>query len=105
MQTSLRGFNLKISCIFQSKLELSDTNLSLFRYVGENYSNAQEAMEDAMHSFYSQSSKQCSVPNPVVGQLVAVRGEDGDELARGQVIEVTGPNTVKVNCIIMIFKF
>ncbi|KAL3996204.1 potassium voltage-gated channel Shaker-related subfamily A, beta member 2 [Sarotherodon galilaeus] len=76
--------------------EVKTTNAVTVRYVGENYSNAQEAMEDAMQSFYSQSSIQHPVSNPIVGQLVAVRGEDGAEMARGQVLEVTGPNKVKV---------
>ncbi|XP_054460020.1 LOW QUALITY PROTEIN: tudor domain-containing protein 7A [Anoplopoma fimbria] len=66
------------------------------RYVGENYSNAQEAMEEAMHSFYSQSSAHHPLSKPVVGQLVAVRGEDGEELARAQVVHVMVPNKVKV---------
>lgn len=70
--------------------------VSLFRYVGENYSNAQEAMEDAMRAFYSQGSTHHPLSNLVVGQLVAVRGEDGDELARAQVIKVITPNKVKV---------
>lgn len=52
-----------------------------------------------MRSFYSQSSTCHSLPNPVVGQLVAVRGEDGDELARAQVIEVIAPNKIKVICL------
>lgn len=53
-------------------------------------------MEDTMHSFYSQSSTHHPLSNPVVGQLVAIRGEDGDELARAQVVEVMAPNKVKV---------
>ncbi|XP_070684167.1 tudor domain-containing protein 7A [Pempheris klunzingeri] len=75
------------------------SNAVTIRYVGENYSNAQEAMEEAMeaamHSFYSHSSVH-HLSDPVVGQLVAVRGEDGDELARAQVVEVMTPNKVKV---------
>uniref|UniRef100_A0A3P8N9D7 Tudor domain containing 7 n=1 Tax=Astatotilapia calliptera TaxID=8154 RepID=A0A3P8N9D7_ASTCA len=76
--------------------EVKTTNAVTVRYVGENYSNAQEAMEDAMQTFYSQNSIQHPVSNPIVGQLVAVRGEDGAEMARGQVLEVRGPNKVKV---------
>lgn len=64
--------------------------------MGENYSNAQEAMEDAMCSFYNDSSTHHPLSNPDVGQLVAVRGEDEDELARAQVMEVMAPNKVKV---------
>ncbi|XP_053275075.1 tudor domain-containing protein 7A [Pleuronectes platessa] len=72
------------------------SNAVTIRYVGENYSNAQEAMEDAMCSFYSQGSTHHPLSNPRVGQLIAVRGEGGDELARAQVIEVMAPNKVKV---------
>lgn len=73
------------------------------RYVGESYSNAQEAMEEAMHSFYNQSSSHHTRSNPVVGQLVEVRGEDGDELARAQVMEVMGRDKVKVTCLVSWF--
>uniref|UniRef100_A0A8P4KN63 Tudor domain containing 7 a n=1 Tax=Dicentrarchus labrax TaxID=13489 RepID=A0A8P4KN63_DICLA len=76
--------------------EAEKTFVCLFRYVGENYSNAQEAMEGTMHSFYSQSSTHRPLSNPVVGQLVAVKGEDGDDLARAQVMKVMPPNKVKV---------
>ncbi|XP_060942293.1 tudor domain-containing protein 7A [Limanda limanda] len=72
------------------------SNAVTIRYVGENYSNAQEAMEDAMWSFYSQGSTHHSLSNPLVGQLIAVRGEGGDELARAQVTEVMAPDKVKV---------
>ncbi|XP_042340663.1 tudor domain-containing protein 7A isoform X2 [Plectropomus leopardus] len=76
--------------------DAKSSNAVTIRYVGENYSNAQEAMEEAMCSFYSQSSTQHPLSKPVVGQLVAVRGEDGDEMARAQVMEVTAPDKVKV---------
>ncbi|XP_074486805.1 tudor domain-containing protein 7A [Sebastes fasciatus] len=76
--------------------DAKSSNAVTVRYVGENYSTAQEAMEEAMRSFYSKSSNHHPLSKPVVGQLVAVRGEDGDELARAQVIEVTAPNKVKV---------
>ncbi|XP_036941440.1 tudor domain-containing protein 7A isoform X2 [Acanthopagrus latus] len=76
--------------------DAKSSNTVTIRYVGESYSNAQEAMEEAMHSFYSQSSSHHTRCNPVVGQLVAVRGEDGDELARAQVMEVMGCDKVKV---------
>lgn len=77
---------------------------SLSRYVGENYSNAQEAMEEAMRSFYSQKSTHHPLSNPSVGQLVAVRGEDGDELARAQVMEVTATDKVKVTHLVKLFS-
>ncbi|XP_074521487.1 tudor domain-containing protein 7A isoform X2 [Halichoeres trimaculatus] len=65
------------------------------RYVGENYSDAQEAMEDTMLSFYT-TSPQRPVNQPVVGQLVAVRGDDEEGLVRAQVIEITAPDKIKV---------
>ncbi|KAM3622695.1 uncharacterized protein V6R79_002113 [Siganus canaliculatus] len=65
------------------------------RFVGDSYSNAQEAMEEAMHAFYSQRSAR-RLSNPTVGQLAAVRGEDGEEVARAQVVEVLASNKVKV---------
>lgn len=75
--------------------------LFLFRYVGESYSNAQEAMEDAMCSFYSQSSVHHQrLHSPAIGQLAAVRGEEGDELARVQIIDVMTSNKVKVSSIV-----
>ncbi|XP_017281104.1 tudor domain-containing protein 7A [Kryptolebias marmoratus] len=74
--------------------EAKSSNVVTIRYVGENYSNAQEAMEDVMQVFYS--SKQQIVAHPVIGQLVAVRGEDGEEMARAQVMDVTNPDKIKV---------
>lgn len=74
----------------------------LHRYVGENYSDAQQAMEDVMQTFYSQSSKQQTITNPAIGQLVAVRGEDGEEMARAQVKDVSNPNKIKVTCSVSI---
>ncbi|XP_058495612.1 tudor domain-containing protein 7A isoform X2 [Solea solea] len=76
--------------------DAKSSNSVTIRYVGENYSNAQEAMEDVMRLFYSQGSTNHPVSNPVIGQLVAVRGEDGDELARAQVMELMALNKVKV---------
>uniref|UniRef100_A0A3Q1ESJ4 Tudor domain containing 7 a n=1 Tax=Acanthochromis polyacanthus TaxID=80966 RepID=A0A3Q1ESJ4_9TELE len=76
--------------------EAKSSNAVTVRYVGVNYSHLHEAMEDAMTSFYSQSCMQHPVSNPTVGQLVAVRGEDGDDLARAQVMEVIDSNKVKV---------
>uniref|UniRef100_M4A9B9 Tudor domain containing 7 a n=1 Tax=Xiphophorus maculatus TaxID=8083 RepID=M4A9B9_XIPMA len=66
--------------------EAKSTNALTIRYVGNNYSDAQEAMEDIMQIFYSRNSTKRPVSNPAVGQLVAVRGEDGDEVARANVV-------------------
>uniref|UniRef100_A0A3B5MEZ0 Tudor domain containing 7 a n=1 Tax=Xiphophorus couchianus TaxID=32473 RepID=A0A3B5MEZ0_9TELE len=76
--------------------EAKSTNALTIRYVGNNYSDAQEAMEDIMQIFYSRNSTKRPVSNPAVGQLVAVRGEDGDEVARAQVTEILDSNKVKV---------
>ncbi|KAK9539920.1 hypothetical protein VZT92_002404 [Zoarces viviparus] len=77
-------------------IDAKRSNAVSVRYVGEKYSGAQEAMEEAMHSFYSQSSAHHPLSKPVVGQLVAVRGEAGEELMRAQVMGVTAPDKVKV---------
>ncbi|XP_034543160.1 tudor domain-containing protein 7A-like isoform X2 [Notolabrus celidotus] len=75
--------------------EAMSSSVVTIRYVGENYSNAQEAMEESMRPFYS-SSPHLPVSRPVVGQLVAVRGEEVEELARAQVMEIMDPNKIKV---------
>ncbi|XP_028306396.1 LOW QUALITY PROTEIN: tudor domain-containing protein 7A [Gouania willdenowi] len=75
--------------------EAKSSNALTIRYVGEKYSYAQELMEDMMHSLYSQN-RQNTVSNPTLGQLVAVIGEDEEELARGQVIEVGEADKVKI---------
>lgn len=66
------------------------------RYVGENYSDAQEAMEQAMSAFYNHSPGRSPLSQALVGQLVAVRDEDGDAVTRAQVIELVSPDKVKV---------
>ncbi|XP_035990008.1 tudor domain-containing protein 7A isoform X2 [Fundulus heteroclitus] len=76
--------------------EAKSTNALTIRYVGQNYSDAQEAMEDVMQTFYTKNSTSIPVCEPVVGQLVAVLGEDGDEVGRAQVMEVVNGNKVKV---------
>ncbi|XP_014824968.1 PREDICTED: tudor domain-containing protein 7A-like isoform X2 [Poecilia mexicana] len=76
--------------------EAKSANALTIRYVGNNYSDAQEAMEDIMQTFYSRNSIKRPVSNSAVGQLVAVRGEDGDEVARAQVTEILDSNKVKV---------
>lgn len=74
----------------------SKMTVVLFRYVGVNYSNALEAMEDAMLAVYNQSSNLSPISNPVVGQLVAVRGQGEDEVTRAQVMEIRTPDNIKV---------
>ncbi|XP_077381543.1 tudor domain-containing protein 7A [Festucalex cinctus] len=72
--------------------DAKSSNAVTIRYVGEGYSKAQEAMEDAMLSFYKQNSTLQPLSKLAVGQLVAVVGENGNELTRAQVTEVTNSN-------------
>lgn len=53
-------------------------------------------MEETMSSFYNHSSVRFPPCKAVVGQLVAVREEDGDEITRAQVVELISPDKVKV---------
>ncbi|XP_057700534.1 tudor domain-containing protein 7A [Corythoichthys intestinalis] len=76
-------------------IDAKSSNAVTIRYIGDGYSNAQEAMEDAMLSFYKQNSNLKPLTNLVVGQLVAVKGDNGKEFTRAQVTEVT-TNNIKV---------
>lgn len=49
-----------------------------------------------MRCFYSPGSAHLLLSRPVIGQLVAIRTEQGDELARAQVVELVVPDGVKV---------
>uniref|UniRef100_A0A3Q2ZNC6 Tudor domain containing 7 a n=1 Tax=Hippocampus comes TaxID=109280 RepID=A0A3Q2ZNC6_HIPCM len=75
--------------------DAKSSNIVTIRYVGEDYSTAQEAMEDAMLSLYEQSTTVQPLSELAVGQLVAVKGENGNDLTRAQVIKVTN-NIIKV---------
>lgn len=69
---------------------------SLFRYIGEGYSMAQDSMEDEMRVFYGlDPSRQAPLSSPSSGQLVAVRAEE-EEILRAQICEVM-PDKVKVS--------
>ncbi|NWU93511.1 TDRD7 protein, partial [Upupa epops] len=75
-------------------IELKNTNEVLIRYVGKDYSSAQEQMEDDMKAYYSQNS---TVPltEPVsIGQLVAVHAEE-DAWLRGRITSLED-NRIKV---------
>ncbi|KFW80422.1 Tudor domain-containing protein 7 [Manacus vitellinus] len=64
-------------------LELKNTNEVLIRFVGKDYSSAQEQMEDEMKAYYSQNSTVSAAQSLSVGQLVAVHaGEDAWVRAR-----------------------
>ncbi|XP_072314704.1 tudor domain-containing protein 7B [Eucyclogobius newberryi] len=78
-------------------VDTAHTNAVILRYIGEVYSQAQEAMEDEMRRFYSTnlSNPMSPAPSPHVGQLVAVRAEEEDEILRAKVAELL-PDKVKV---------
>ncbi|NXN77360.1 TDRD7 protein, partial [Bombycilla garrulus] len=74
-------------------LELKNTNEVLI-YVGKDYSNAQEQMEDEMKSYYSQNSTVSPAQSLCVGQLVAVNAEE-DAWLRARIISLED-NRIKV---------
>ncbi|XP_010079862.1 PREDICTED: tudor domain-containing protein 7-like, partial [Pterocles gutturalis] len=75
-------------------LELKNTNEVLIRYVGKDYSSAQEQMEDDMKAYYSQNSTVSLAQSLTVGQLVAVHAEE-DAWLRARVISVED-NRIKI---------
>ncbi|XP_075266861.1 tudor domain-containing protein 7 isoform X2 [Opisthocomus hoazin] len=75
-------------------LELKNTNEVLIRYVGKDYSSAQEQMEDDMKAYYSQNSSVLLAQSLIVGQLVAVHAEE-DAWLRAQIISLED-NRIKV---------
>lgn len=58
------------------------------RYVGEEYSQALERMEEAMLEFYHSAGAGLSLASPMVGQLVAV-ALDNETVLRAQVHQIT----------------
>ncbi|XP_061665053.1 tudor domain-containing protein 7B isoform X2 [Syngnathoides biaculeatus] len=78
-------------------VEAANTNQVVIRYIGESYSQAQERMEDEMREFYSPDrNKMNPCSSPSSGQLVAVKGEEEEEVLRAQVCELVG-DKVKVH--------
>ncbi|XP_054254240.1 tudor domain-containing protein 7 [Indicator indicator] len=75
-------------------LELKNTNEVLIRYVGKDYSSAQEQMEDDMKAYYSQNSTVSVAHSLSVGQLVAVHAEE-DAWLRARIISLED-NKIKV---------
>ncbi|NXU95358.1 TDRD7 protein, partial [Xiphorhynchus elegans] len=65
------------------------------RYVGKDYSSAQEQMEDDMKAYYSQNSTMSPAQSLSVGQLVAVHAEE-DAWVRAQIISLED-NRIKVH--------
>lgn len=58
------------------------------RYIGEEYSKAQEKLEDDMKEFYRQDNTRKPLISASSGQLAAVIAEDAEEILRAQVCEV-----------------
>ncbi|XP_059513410.1 tudor domain-containing protein 7 isoform X6 [Myotis daubentonii] len=75
-------------------VELSNTNEVVIRYVGKDYSAAQELMEDEMKDFYSRTPRITPVQTVHVGQLLAVHAEE-DAWLRAQITSTEG-NRIKV---------
>ncbi|XP_018410612.1 PREDICTED: tudor domain-containing protein 7 [Nanorana parkeri] len=57
-------------------VELNNTQEVVIRYVGEDYSAAQERMEDEMKEFYIKNANPVSSHSLKLGQLVAVKAEE-----------------------------
>uniref|UniRef100_A0A8C5M370 Tudor domain-containing protein 7 n=1 Tax=Leptobrachium leishanense TaxID=445787 RepID=A0A8C5M370_9ANUR len=75
-------------------VELASTNEVVIRYVGKDYSAAQESMEDAMKDFYSKGFSPLKAGSVKVGQLVAGKAED-DTWLRAQITSLDD-NKLKV---------
>ncbi|XP_004645269.1 tudor domain-containing protein 7 [Octodon degus] len=74
-------------------VELNSTNEVVIRYVGKDYSAAQELMEEEMKEFYSKSVL-VPVQTVLTGQLLAVNAEE-DAWLRAQVVSAE-ENNIKV---------
>uniref|UniRef100_A0A8B9BPA1 Tudor domain containing 7 n=1 Tax=Anser brachyrhynchus TaxID=132585 RepID=A0A8B9BPA1_9AVES len=68
-------------------VELNNTNELIIRYVGKDYSYAQEQMEDDMRTYYSQNCTALQVQSLSVGQLVVVHTEE-EAWLRARIISV-----------------
>uniref|UniRef100_A0A8C3IJI5 Tudor domain containing 7 n=1 Tax=Chrysemys picta bellii TaxID=8478 RepID=A0A8C3IJI5_CHRPI len=75
-------------------VELNNTNEVVIRYVGKDYSAAQELMEDEMKEYYNQNPTVLLMQSVSIGQLVAVHAEE-DAWLRAQIISVED-NRIKV---------
>ncbi|KAF5917771.1 hypothetical protein HPG69_013608 [Diceros bicornis minor] len=70
-------------------------SINYFRYVGKDYSVAQELMEDEMKEYYSKNPEVTPVQAVHVGQLLAVNAEE-DAWLRAQIIS-TEENKIKAS--------
>ncbi|XP_026568483.1 tudor domain-containing protein 7 isoform X1 [Pseudonaja textilis] len=75
-------------------VDLYSTNDVIVRYVGANYSGAQESMEEEMKDWYSRNASVSQIQSPKVGQLVAALAEE-DAWLRAKIISTEG-NRIKV---------
>uniref|UniRef100_A0A8C7E4J1 Tudor domain-containing protein 7 n=1 Tax=Naja naja TaxID=35670 RepID=A0A8C7E4J1_NAJNA len=75
-------------------VDLYSTNDVVVRYVGANYSGAQESMEEEMKDWYSRNASVSQIQSPKVGQLVAALAEE-DAWLRAKIISTEG-NRIKV---------
>lgn len=73
------------------------SSFNQFRYVGKDYSAAQELMEDEMKEYYSKNPKITPVQAMHVGQLLAVNAEE-DAWLRAQIISMD-ENKIKASTI------
>ncbi|CAI5796867.1 Uncharacterized protein PODLI_1B018164 [Podarcis lilfordi] len=75
-------------------VELSSTNEVVVRYVGKDYSAAQELMEEQMKDWYGRNPSGLQIQSPKVGQVVAVPAVE-DAWLRAQITSTDG-NRIKV---------
>ncbi|KAM3938190.1 tudor domain-containing protein 7 [Leptodactylus fuscus] len=75
-------------------VELNNTEEVVIRYVGKDYSAAQEHMEDEMKDFYNANTSPVKLSCLKVGQLVAVKAEE-EAWLRAQILSVE-ENKIKI---------
>ncbi|XP_048827345.1 tudor domain-containing protein 7B-like isoform X1 [Brienomyrus brachyistius] len=71
-------------------VEVASTDSVTLRFIGKDYSQAQETLEDEMREFYGQDTTRKVMSSLAVGQLAAVKAEEEEEFLRAQVCEVMG---------------
>ncbi|XP_015682399.1 tudor domain-containing protein 7 [Protobothrops mucrosquamatus] len=75
-------------------VDLCSTNDVVVRYVGANYSGAQESMEEEMKDWYSRNASVLQIQSPKVGQIVVALAEE-DAWLRAKIVSTEG-NRIKV---------
>ncbi|XP_040273217.1 tudor domain-containing protein 7 [Bufo bufo] len=75
-------------------VELNNTEEVVIRYVGKDYSAAQEHMEDEMKEFYNTNASPVRPSSLKVGQLVAVKADE-EAWLRAQILSVE-QNKIKI---------